>query len=208
MIVERIHALKTTAPAPGTWEGIHRMDHQNWLKAISVRASFNIYHDGTHIYLTYFVKEEQVRAVNTEFNSPVWEDSCVEFFFSPPGVGDSYYNFEFNAIGAVLGAFGKNRYERNPLQPSTLEKIEVIPSLGRNPLGSIDKPTRWNLWVKIPVSVLTFSHIEDLSELDAHGNFYKCGDLLDHPHYLSWKPVLSPDPDFHLPNYFGQLSFM
>jgi hypothetical protein len=62
--------------------------------------------------------------------------------------------------------------------------------------------------VSIPVQVLSFSGINDLSGMDAHGNFYKCGDKLKQPHFLSWKPVVLPSPDFHQPRFFGQLSFL
>ena len=38
-------------------------------------------------------------------------------------------------------------------------------------------------------------------------NFYKCGDLTVHPHFLSWNPVTSEQPDFHRPCDFGELYF-
>ena len=50
------------------------------------------------------------------------------------------------------------------------------------------------------MEVLVFNKIEDLSGLEAKGNFYKCGDKLENPHYLSWEPVRTPDPNFHLPS--------
>lgn len=185
-----------------------RLDHQNWVPADHVKASFEIKHDGSSIYLRYVVEEEHVRAVNTAFNSAVWEDSCVEFFFSLPADKENYYNFEFNAIGTVLGAYGKDRNSRKWLPPDYLEQIETYPSLGRDPIENIDEFTQWSLQARIPVSVLKFSEIKDLSGMDGHGNFYKCGDKLKEPHFLSWKPVLNPTPDFHLPRYFGQLAFI
>ncbi|MDE6269894.1 MAG: hypothetical protein K2M12_03440, partial [Muribaculaceae bacterium] len=38
-------------------------------------------------------------------------------------------------------------------------------------------------------------------------NFYKCGDLLSTPHFLSWNRVDTPHPDFHRPEYFGAIKF-
>ena len=35
--------------------------------------------------------------------------------------------------------------------------------------------------------------------------FYKCGDKTAHPHFLSWNPVGTPAPDFHRPDFFGEL---
>ena len=36
-------------------------------------------------------------------------------------------------------------------------------------------------------------------------NFYKCGDKTAHPHYLSWSPIHTEKPDFHRPEFFGEL---
>jgi hypothetical protein len=203
MLIEKTQNSSNFAPKKGE----HILAHQNWVKADNVKVSFSIMHNGTSILLFYRVEEPQVRAVNTAFNSSVWEDSCVEFFLSLDG-DDSYYNFEINAIGTVLGAYGPDRNKRNWLPESLLSKVETVPSLGRKVIENLDETTVWNLRVKIPVVVLAFSDITDLSGMDGHGNFYKCGDKLKHPHFLSWKPVILPTPDFHQPRFFGQLSFL
>lgn len=39
------------------------------------------------------------------------------------------------------------------------------------------------------------------------GNFYKCGDKLQTPHFLSWSPIGLERPMFHCPAFFGTLSF-
>jgi hypothetical protein len=124
------------------------------------------------------------------------------------GDGDRYYNFEFNAIGTILAAYGKDRHERTPLPGDLLDRIVTLPSLGRKPLGIIEGPVRWELQVSIPREVLTYTPLSDLSGTDGYANFYKCGDKLDHPHYLSWNPVLTETPDFHTPRYFRHLSFI
>jgi hypothetical protein len=188
--------------------GPQLIHHQNWVSVKHVRASFDIRHDGPNLFLDFFVLENQVRAVNTEYNSPVWEDSCVEFFFSLKGDEDHYYNFEFNAIGTILGAYGPDRHERNWLPSTILTKIETFPSLGRTPIEQIDGQISWILRVKIPAEVLTFNQIENFTGLDGYANFYKCGDLLKEPHYLSWNPVLTDHPDFHTPRYFRHISFL
>jgi len=30
---------------------------------------------------------------------------------------------------------------------------------------------------------------------------------LDEPHYLAWSNIIAPEPNFHLPQYFGTLYF-
>ncbi|MCK7480493.1 MAG: carbohydrate-binding family 9-like protein [Candidatus Moduliflexus flocculans] len=38
-------------------------------------------------------------------------------------------------------------------------------------------------------------------------NFYKCGDETEFPHYGAWSPVETPAPDFHRPEFFGEIVF-
>jgi hypothetical protein len=209
LIVEKISdPSHLTGKLSPRGRGTHNLGHQNWVKAGDVRASFDIMHDGGNIYINYYVHENFVRAVNSQPNSSVWEDSCVEFFLSLKGDEKHYYNFEFNAIGTVLGAYGKDRYEREWLVPSMLEMIETSPSLGRTPFEQIDTPTSWTLQVRIPVDVLHKWNIDNISGKDGYANFYKCGDKLKNPHYISWNPVLTAKPDFHTPRYFGHISFI
>ena len=38
-------------------------------------------------------------------------------------------------------------------------------------------------------------------------NFYKCGDRMPVKHYVTWNPIGWPQPDYHRPEYFGELVF-
>jgi hypothetical protein len=207
LIVEKITSAESGIQSTRR-KGSHLINHQNWVKAEGVHASFDIMHDANQIYLHYYVKENQVRAVNTGYHSPVWEDSCVEFFFSAEGDNDRYYNFEFNAIGTILAAYGKDRHDRSPLPDDLLDQIEISPSLGFKPLGMINGPTTWNLKIRIPKETFALTPLKELSGLDGYANFYKCGDKLDKPHFLSWNPVMTQQPDFHTPRYFSHISFL
>ena len=189
-------------------KGENKLAVQNWVPVSGTKVAFSIRHDGSSIYLYYEVREREVRAVNTDINSPVWEDSCVEFFLSLENDQSNYYNFEINAIGTVLGAYGPDRNQRDWLSENLLSKIETYPSLGRTPFENRETDSTWNIQIHIPVEVLIHSEISNLSGTDGYGNFYKCGDKLKQPHYLSWKPVLTSTPDFHTPRYFGHLSFL
>ena len=39
------------------------------------------------------------------------------------------------------------------------------------------------------------------------GNFYKCGNQLPKPHFLSWNPIPTDNVQFHCPEFFGELDF-
>jgi hypothetical protein len=46
-----------------------------------------------------------------------------------------------------------------------------------------------------------------MSFWEIKANFYKCGDELQTPHFLSWNPIEIDQPDFHRPDFFGTLEF-
>ena len=54
-------------------------------------------YDKDNIYVIFTVNDRYVKAVAKEANGKVWQDSCVEFFFSPgPDIERGYFNFEAN----------------------------------------------------------------------------------------------------------------
>jgi hypothetical protein len=63
----------------------------------------------------------------------------------------------------------------------------------------------WELTVKIPLRIMGIDP-NNLPE-KIKGNFYKCADGTDSPHYVTWNPVQTPTPDFHRPEFFGELYF-
>ncbi len=62
---------------------------------------FRVLHDGVALYLQFRVEDAHVRSVQTEYQGPVYTDSCVEFFVQPV-TGKGYFNFEINAGGTLL----------------------------------------------------------------------------------------------------------
>ena len=88
-------------------------------------TSFYIARDKECLYINYFVKGNYLRAVNSTDNSPVWEDSCVEFFVQIPGE-KYYYNFEFNCIGTALAAVAPGGKMPSISQPIKWLKSNVI----------------------------------------------------------------------------------
>ena len=178
----------------------------NWPEAFPYRpeASFDISHDGDALHLHFRVKEDAVRAVCAADGDHAWEDSCVEFFFDPHGDG-TYYNLECTCTGQIYLCRGKERHGREMLPEWALSAISRRCSLGREPFGLREAPTEWEVELDIPAAVFG---LDTFTGLRARGNFYKCGDKLPVPHYLSWAPIATPRPDFHRPEYFEELIFV
>lgn len=177
----------------------------NWPDANTCfpEVCFQIEYDACTLYLRFEVNEPRIRATNTEPNSPVWEDSCVEMFLATSP--DSYVNFEFNCIGTALASTGSERNDRDFLPDEAIHRISTGPSLGKAAFEE-RTGTLWSLEVDIPFSVLGLAHNQVVGQ-SFRANFYKCGDGLSTPHYLSWNRIDSPYPDFHRPGDFGTIIF-
>ena len=142
-----------------------------------------------------------LRARNTADNGRQWEDSCVEVFIQDPD-GAPYYNFEINALGKVLACKGPERHNRTPRPAEEMEQILRFTQMEGGPLEQEGIHT-WRVGVVIPFRLLGINPERLPRSIKA--NFYKCGDKTAHPHFLSWSPVETPKPDFHRPEFFGEL---
>lgn len=178
----------------------------NWPEAFPYRpeVSLDIYHSGEALHLHFHVQEQAVRAVCAADRERVWEDSCVEFFFAPREDG-IYYNLECTCTGKIYFCRGAERHGRESLPEAAYAAIARRASLGTAPFGLREAPTAWDLALDVPAA--TFG-LDTFAGLEARGNFYKCGDGLPVPHYLSWAPIGTPKPDFHRPEYFDRLIFV
>lgn len=169
-------------------------------------VSFRIAHNGTSIFLNYHVKEKSIRARYTKDNSMVWTDSCVEFFLLPADKKE-YYNIESNCIGTLFFGIGEDGNYREPALPEFSNQIQRWSSLGNQPFEERIGDVEWELSLIIPTSSFFNGDIKNLSGQVMRGNFYKCGDDLVNPHFLSWNPINTKSPNFHLPEFFGTLLF-
>jgi hypothetical protein len=161
---------------------------------------FSIAHNNRCILLKFFVEEKEIRSNVTKINGAVWEDSCVEFFVLFDETG--YYNLEFNCIGTILAAFRKSKNERTVLSEDILKKIETSTKLNKK-----NNRFYWEMLIMIPVELFVRHSIQSLHGIVCKANFYKCGDGLAQPHYLAWANIKTDQPNFHLPEFFGEVWF-
>ena len=64
-------------------------------------AAARLMYDAASLYLRFRVEDRYVVAKHSQFQDPVWRDSCVEFFVQPRPSG-GYFNFEINCGGAAV----------------------------------------------------------------------------------------------------------
>jgi hypothetical protein len=159
------------------------------------------------IFMKYYITENYFKAEKTETNQMVCEDSCVEFFVSPEDDG-IYYNLEFNGIGTCLIGAGTGRENSIRANPEIVSKIRRQTSVGENPVREREGKFEWTITLAIPFEVFFHHKVKDLKGKKFRANFYKCGDMLAVPHYVTWNPVGTEKPDYHQPKYFGLLKFV
>lgn len=164
-------------------------------------VTLHIAHTADALLLQYDVEEDNVKAVCVSSNGPVWEDSCVEFFVKTPG-SPFYFNFETNCIGTGLASKRLSRESCRHFSPVMMEQVKRKSSL---PHTQIDTGKgKWTLELTVPFKLLDCG--ERPEKLLA--NFYKCGDKTAQTHFVAWAPIDNPKPNFHLPEFFGQLTLL
>ncbi len=143
-------------------------------------------------------KETNPLSVQTEPNSSVCTDSCLEFFanFKPELPGSGYINFEVNSIGTTLSFYGPDRYSRTSLVDLGIEHPKPRAFRTEN---------QWGWEYLIPLS--TIRKVYGSADYKAgdviRANFYKCGDHTEAVHYASFTRIDAEHPDFHRPEAFA-----
>ena len=157
-----------------------------------------IYVDGLGFALHMEAYETDPKRVYTIYNQPVYTDSCLEFFVNFNPEQPLYINFEMNANGAFLSALRPGRKGKTPIH----ELLSDLPAVYAKQYED-----RW--------TVDAFFALEQIEKLFGKktfaagdvlkGNFYKCGDETPIPHFGMWAPIDVEAPDFHRPEFFGDL---
>ena len=90
-----------------------------------------------------------------------------------------------------------------PLDKETLARIRRYASVGTRPFEEVEGSFIWSIVAAIPLDILGL-HSAD-TPIVMKGNFNKCASATSQPHYLSWTPIHTDNPDFHQPQFFGEI---
>lgn len=175
------------------------ISHYKWASGYEPYAYAKlIWINGAGLSLRMSCRETNPRSVYRNFGDPVYKDSCMEFFFSADG-GNHYVNFEMNSAGALLSEFGTKDFPRTPISEF------ITPP---KPSASISEDgSEWTAELFIPSSdIKTLFGTEIGPGSTITGNFYKCGDDTEIPHFGMWNEIDSDTPCFHLPQFFAPMT--
>ncbi|NSW90041.1 MAG: carbohydrate-binding family 9-like protein [Firmicutes bacterium] len=177
------------------------------------KTEAKLFYTDTHFHIFFKSWENEIKITYHNMNDDVYKDSCVEFFIKPKPDSDSrYFNFEMNSIGTLLLGLGDNRYDReriildNPFEIfgiSTSVTKDIVESYN----NSESQNKFWAVEYSIPFTFIEryFGKLNIRPGYRLEGNFYKCGDETKFPHFGCWNPIKVESPDFHRPEFFGDL---
>ena len=162
-----------------------------------------VYLPGAGLEVVMTCREANPRAVYHNPNDPVHTDSCMEAFLDcfPDLPQYGYIGLEMNANGACHCSFGTSRHTRSYVLKRGLPHPEV--AIERFVEDGADY---WRATCLLKTSLLEALYERKCDFAPGHrmrGNFYKCGDHTNSPHWGSWAPV--EKVDFHVPHLFGDL---
>lgn len=172
-------------------------------------AKAKMMYDDGNLYLIFHVDDRYVRLQTSSFNGKVFEDACVEFFFSPDSnLPLSYFNLEMNAGGKALMEYHHDS-KTTRLTAEDFEKVEIAHSMPEKLDHEITEPVTWTVEYRLPLAMLKkFSNVSQPAKGTVwKANFFKTSSKNSNPHYITWSFVDNKTPQFHLPQYFGTLNF-
>lgn len=165
------------------------------------------------LFMQIVAEDKYSFAKQTELNHMlICQDSCVEFFFSPSGIlGSSYINLEVNCCGTLHLAYGSSREKRQLISIEAANSIQCQTSLS----FSIDHQIKieseadreWRIELALPFAAIEALTGEPVNKDKWFANFYRCGGRTQ-PQYAVWHNIDVPEPDYHRPEYFGELVFI
>ena len=169
------------------------IDKVNWKEFGSIpKTTAKLLYNDYAIYVRLETDEEPLLARYRKQNDSVSCDSCMEFFFRPNENDPRYFNFEFNPFGTMYLGLRTSRYDS--VHPDKDKEYFNVKSY-------VDDK-KWVLQFCVP-----FEYIDEIfgrHTKTMYGNLYKCGDETQNPHYATYYPITTEEPDYHRPEFFGE----
>ena len=202
----KTYIIKKVNGRPADWSGIEKakIEIYKWAENdYRPRTEAAICYDDEALYVKFWAYETEIRAEHKNHNESVCEDSCVEFFFRTNS-HPNFLNIETTVIGKQLIGFGKDRHVRLDV-PVEDDVMQIVSSVKDPENYSADM---WTVEYRVPFAFLKrfYGDVDVVSD-GLRANLYKCGDLSKYEHYGMWCDIDYLPPDFHRPEFFGEMIF-
>lgn len=196
------YTIKKISETPD-WSAIPSLPIDQVYKAETspVRAWAQVAYHGSSLFVRLRAEETDIRMEENGPLASTWEDSCLEFFFSPVDGDPRYINLEITPGGAYFMGIGTGKQD-------LMRLIPLRPENGLQPRVAFFDGG-WEVSYELPYPFIRrlFPTFAPKSGDILRANFYKCGDKTTQPHWMSWSRVEAQPLNFHTPEYFGTLIF-
>ncbi len=177
------------------------IDHTYFETPDHIKAEAQISYDDEAILVHLSTVERGARAVETGPLGSPCEDSCLEFFFCPTEGDKRYFNIEFNPNGCMYLGFGSG----------IVDLVRLVPDEGAEIFSPVIKRSEdaWEITYRVPFSFIRrfFPDFSVRAGKRMRANCYKCADLSEPAHYMSWSPIVGEPFKFHRPECYGEMVF-
>ncbi|MFH0807555.1 MAG: carbohydrate-binding family 9-like protein [Elusimicrobiota bacterium] len=210
-----IRKINTELPLDGNlskpeWKSAEQLSIANypWYeRGGKQKTTVKLLYNNTFLYILFYCEDKHSYSEVTELDGLVCLDSCVEFFANPGG--NKYFNLETNCCGTIHLAYGPDRHHRKLAGEKLAVKIKIYKTMKGKTKKESPGDKDWILEMRVPFSMLeelTGVKMNNLSGKIWKANFYRCGGKTN-PQYACWSLIKTETPDFHRPEYFGEITF-
>ena len=195
----------------GMWDNIESIciDNYPWDEnGYKPKAEVKLVYTDDCLFIRFIATEKEPRVEESEFNSSVFQDSCVEAFILPdPSNDDRYFNFEINARGTLLLQLDNKIRNRESLDFINPKYFEIVTDINSSNYKEYNNYKPWKVEYKIPFRFIKtfFENFEVESGRIMKANFTKCGDKTSYKHYGTWAYIENEKPAFHRPQFFKEI---
>ena len=167
-------------------------------------------YDYAALYLQFQCADRHISAEPRQFNGAVCLDSCVEAFLMPlPQAHRRYVNLELNCCGQAKVGLGVDRYGRRLMPEDLVRRLSIATSCPGPSKEESPGDTGWWLAAALPLDAIgafVGSTVAPKSGDLWRANFYRCGGKTE-SQCACWNPIPWPTPDYHRPEFFGDMRF-
>lgn len=187
------------------------IDDFPWYKGGAKQGTeVRLMYDDKNIYVQFLCADRHIYSEETRHNGNVYKDSCVEFFATiDPEAGPDYFNLEINCCGVMHVGYGPERNGRILMVEELARRMTLVTSVPGPTRQESPSDNGWWVAAKIPFDVIgefAGKKVAPKSGALWKANFYRCGGKTD-GQFGCWNHIAWPKPDFHRPEFFGELKF-
>jgi hypothetical protein len=164
--------------------------------------------DKRYLYVALDVSDSLLRATDTERDSHLWKQDCVELMIDPDGDGRGYFEIQVSPRGVVFDTRYDTRRRPEPFGHVEWDSAARVGVSARGGLDDRDRDAGYSVEIAIPWQAFSLDGDRPTSpETGEHwrANFYVMDSTADGQRASAWSPL--GVGDFHVPRRFGILAF-